>query len=227
MKYFWPIFLLLCSGSALALGGMTELTYMDQEATGGGYVTRYLVTDRYLRLDYGRDREDFVLFDRKEKRVYNVNNDQREILVFEPGAVQVKPPKKWEIKEDLLDSNSSEKRVDLVVNGTVCTRLAAAQGFLPDVAQALQDFQEVMASTHAGTYLATPQDQRDDCDLARLILAPARWFKYGMPFDEVRSNGFSRRLLNYKTDVAVRPKALALPAGYRMIRFKNVQGTAP
>jgi len=231
MRYLLNILLLVLfgpawSGPVLALGGMTELNYMDQEASGGGYVTRYLVTDRYLRLDFGRDRDDFVLFDRKEKRVYSVTHDRQEILVFEPGVVQVKPPKKWEIKEDILENKGSRIRWDLVVNGTVCTRIAASQRFLPDVAKALLEFQELMAATQSNTYLATPVDQRDDCDLARLILAPQYWFKYGMPFDEVRVSGFSRRLLSYESDVAVRPKAFELPENYHVIRLNDLQGKA-
>jgi len=227
MRYYLYLVFLLLSESVMAGGGMSELTYMDQEADGGGFVTRYLVTDRYLRLDFGRDRDDFVLFDRLQKKAYNINHERQEILVFEPGVVQVKPPKNWEIREDILDNNTSRKLLNLIVNGTVCARFAASEKFLPEMAKALQEFQEVMAATHSSTYLATPEDQRDDCDLARLILAPERWFKYGMPFDELRSNGFSRRLLNYKADVAVRPSALQLPENYRLIPFKEVQGKAP
>lgn len=214
------------SGSALAAGGMVELTYMDQEGTGGGYVTRYLVTERYLRLDFGRDREDFVLYNRKERRAYNINHEQKEVLMFEAGLVDVKPPKEWKFKEDILENRNSQKRVDLIVNGTVCARIAATERFLPDVAKALLEFHEVMAATHAATYASTPADQRDDCDLARLILAPQRWFQYGMPYDELRSNGFSRRLLNYQADVAIRPKAFEIPENYRIVHFKDLQGAA-
>ena len=77
---------------------MTEVTYMDQEDTGGGYVTRYLVTDRFLRMDYGRDREDFVVFDRRDKRVYNIAHDRRQVLVFEPGALNIAPPAAWKMQ---------------------------------------------------------------------------------------------------------------------------------
>ena len=227
MRYLIISGLLFCiTNAAWAIGGMTELAYMDQEQTGGGYVTRYLVTERYLRLDFGRDREDFVLFDRREKRVYNISNEQKEVLVFEPGEVAVKPPKTWIIKEDMQEKRNSQQRVDLVVNGTVCARIAAAENFLPDVAKALQEFHQVMAATHAATYLATPVEQRDDCDLARLILIPERWFKYGMPYDELRSNGFSRRLLNYQADVAIRPKAFEIPEDYHVVRFKDLKGAA-
>ena len=226
LRHFLLLFLFgpMWAGAGWAAGGMTEVTYMDQEATGGGYVTRYLVTERYLRLDYGRDREDFVLFDRKERRAYNISHERQEVLVFEPGILQIKPPKKWEIKEDFFENRGGRKRLDLIVNGTVCTRLAATEQFLPEVAQALQEFHTLMAATHAGTYLTTPEEQRDDCDLARLILDPQRWFKYGMPYDELRSNGFSRRLLNYQADVPVRLKVLEVPATYRLIRFNQLEG---
>lgn len=226
MRYLLRFLLLCLSGSAFAVGGMTELTYMDQEATGGGYVTRYLVTERYLRLDFGRDREDYVLFDRKEKRAYNISHEQKEVLMFEPGAIEIKPPKEWKIKDDILENRNSQKLVDLMVNDKVCARITATERFLPDVAKALLEFQEVMAATHAATYLVTPADQRDDCDLARLILAPQRWFQYGMPYDELRSNGFSRRLLNYQADTAIRPKAFEIPENYRVVRFKDLQGAA-
>ena len=220
--------LLLCmTGPLWAAGGMTELTYMDQDQTGGGYVTRYLVTDRFLRLDFGRDREDFVLFDRQTRRTYNISHEQKNILIFEAGEIAVPQPKEWKIKEDMLEDRAAQKHFDLIVNGTVCARIVASERFLPDVAKALLEFHEVMAATHAGTYLATPADQRDDCDLARLVLAPQRWFKYGMPFDELRSNGFSRRLLSYEADVRIRPKAFEIPEDYRQIKFNDVQGAAP
>ena len=226
MKKWLFMMLLFVAGRALAAGGMTEVTYMDQEATGGGYVTRYLVTDRFLRMDYGRDRDDYVLFDRNAKRAYNINNERREVLIFEPGPLHVEPPKDWNIKEDILDDQNAEKKVDIIVNGTVCSRLTASQRFLPGVAQALMEFQETMAATQAATYLATPPEERDPCDLARLVLAPRRWFKYGLSVDELDNNGFSRRLLNYQADGAVRPKLFEVPAGYRQINFKEMRGEA-
>jgi len=226
MKKLLFMMLLFAAGRVLAAGGMSEVTYMDQEATGGGYVTRYLVTDRFLRMDYGRDREDFVVYDRREKRVYNVVHDRRQVLVFEPAPLHVEPPKEWKIKEDILDDRNAQKRFDLAVNGVVCSRITASERFLPELAQALMEFQDVMAATHAATYLATPPEQRDACDLARLVLEPRRWFKYGLALDELRNDGFSRRLLNYQADIAVRPKLFEVPAEYRQIGVKELRGEA-
>ena len=226
MKKLLFMMLLFAAGRALAAGGMTEVTYMDQEATGGGYVTRYLVTDRFLRMDYGRDREDFVVYDRREKRVYNVVHDRRQVLVFEPAPLQLEPPSDWKIKEDILDDRNAQKRFDLTVNGVVCSRITASERFLPEVAQALMEFQDAMAATHAATYLATPPEQRDACDLARLVLEPRRWFKYGLALDELRNDGFSRRLLNYQADITVRPKVFEVPADYRQMTVKELRGEA-
>ena len=216
----------LLAGPAQAAGGMTEVTYMDQEADAGGYVTRYLVTDRFLRMDYGRDREDFVLLDRREKRVYNVNHAGFEILIFDWAPLAIDKPKEWDIDEDVLSDKGAEKRLNLMVNGKICTKIRASERFLPVVAQALAEFGEVMAATHVAAYAATPIEQREPCDLARLILEPRRWYKYGLTLDEVHYSGFSRRLLNHQSAVAIRPKVFELP-GYRQISMKAPPGSSP
>ena len=226
-KLFIVLMLGLAAGSARGATGMTEVTYMDQEANAGGYVTRYLVTDRFLRMDYGRDREDFVLLDRREKRAYNVNHERREVLVFESGPLNIEKPKTWDTDDDVLSERDAQKRLDLIVNGKVCTRILASERFLPEVAQALGEFSEVMAATHAASYLATPPEQREACDLARLVLEPRRWFKYGLTLDEVHYTGFSRRLLNHQTGIVVRPKAFEVPENYRRINMQTQQGVSP
>lgn len=226
-KLFIVMALGIAAGSARGAGGMTEVTYMDQEADAGGYVTRYLVTDRFLRMDYGRDREDFVLLDRREKRVYNVNHERHEVLVFEMSPLTIEKPKEWDTDDDVLSDRDSQKKLNLIVNGKVCTRILASERFLPEVAQALGEFGEVMAATHAATYLATPAEQREACDLARLVLEPRRWFKYGLTLDEVHYSGFSRRLLNYQAGVAVRPKVFEVPDHYHQINMKTQRGVQP
>ena len=225
-KFFIVLVLTFAAGSVRGATGMTEVTYMDQEANAGGHVTRYLVTDRFLRMDYGRDREDFVLLDRREKRAYNVNHERREVLVFETGPLTVEKPQKWDTVDDVLSDRDARKRLNLIVNGKVCTRILASERFLPEVAQALAEFGEVMAATHGSAYLATPLEQREPCDLARLVLEPRRWFKYGLTLDEIHYTGFSRRLLNYQAGVAVRLKVFEVPENYRQFSM-NSRGAQP
>lgn len=227
IRYFSVMAMLLGAGPACAAGGMSEVSYMDQEVNSGGYVTRYLVTDRYLRMDYGRDRDDYVLYDRREKRAYNVNHERHEVLVFEPGPIPFEKPKDWDTDDDILSDKDSQKRLNLIVNGKVCSRLLASARFFPEVAEALGEFGETMAATHALTYLATPVEQRDLCDLARLVLEPRRWYKYGLTLDELHYTGTSRRLLNYQSGVAVRPKVFEVPVHYRQIDMKKMSGVKP
>lgn len=221
------ILALACCASTAYAAGMSEVTYMDQEGEGGGYVTRYLQTERFLRMDFGRDRDDFVLYDRSQKRIYNVVHEKRQIMIFDAAPVNVTLPKDWKMKDDVLDNSDAKTRVDLQVNGRVCSRLTASPRFLPEMRQALQEFTVAMVATQAATYNATPEEQRDPCDLARLIVDPQRWFKYGLAIDELRDNGFSRRLLNYASEVEVRPAVFELPADYRQINIKQMRGEAP
>ena len=205
--------------------GMDEITFMDQQANSGGYVTRYLITERYLRMDFGQNGDDFVLFDRQEKRVYNVTHDQRQILLIEPGAATIPKPEKWDVRDDVLVDERGTRTFDIVVNGIKCSRISAAQNFLPDVAQAVSDFNEVMSATQATTYLATPPEMRHPCDLAHHVLAPRFWLKNGLPLYQADADGAIRRLLNYQTDLPLKRSLFSLP-DYRTIRLRDLQGGA-
>lgn len=223
MRY--GLVLLLC---CVALGAraetMTEVNFMDQQANSGGYVTRFLVNEGYLRMDFGQDRDDYVLFDRAKRRVYNVTHDQRQILLIEPGEVTIPKPEKWDVDEDTLNDDRGKRTFDITVNGVRCSRITASPSFLPEVVQALGDFNEIMSATQAATYLATPPEMRHPCELARYIFEPKRWLKSGFPLHEANIDGSIRRLLNYQSGVPVRHGLFALPATYRTIRLSDMQG---
>lgn len=216
----------LLAGSAQG-GGMTEVTYMDQEANEGGYVTRFLVTDRFLRMDFGRDRDNYVIYDRREKRVFNVNIERREAMVIDYEAVKYPKPENWAVEEYTRQNTDGKRRFELSVNGTVCSRIVAMEKLAPEMAVAMTEFAEALAATQATTYAVTPVDQQQPCDLARYVLEPRRWFQFGVPVDEVHYNGFSRRMLNYQAWEAIRPKLFEIPENYRQINLKTLRGTQP
>ena len=53
------------------------LVYKVWEKETPAYITRILVTEKYVRLDDGNDNGDFTLFDRKNKAVYNVSKEDK------------------------------------------------------------------------------------------------------------------------------------------------------
>ena len=216
--------LLLAAGTLARAEGMVEVNFMDQPANGGGYVTRYLITDRYLRMDYGQDRDDFVLFDRQARLAYNVVHDQRTILVIEPGPIGMTRPAEWKVKEDVLLEERGSRTFDISVNGQHCSRITASPTLLPDVVRALGEFNELMAASQSATYFATPAELRHPCELARFVFDHGMWLKNGLPLYEADADGFVRRLINYESGLSERRLLFALPKSYRMVRLRDLQG---
>ncbi len=215
--------LTLAVNAAAAAGTMTEVTFMDQEARGGGYVTRYLVTPQYLRMDYGQDGDDYVLYDRASMRVYNVTHQDRRVLVIDAGAVNYPKPKAWDVREAVTDLGSGRKRIEILVNGSICTRMVVTEKFLPDVGKAMGEMQLALAATQAATFQATPEELRDGCELARHVLETDLWFRHGFAIDLLHHTGISRRLLN-SGEVPMRPRLFALPEGYARTTLTQMQG---
>lgn len=225
MRWAW---LILLAGLALRAHaqGMVEVSFMDQPADGGGYVTRFLVTDRYLRMDYGQDRDDFVLFDRQRHVAYNVVHDQRQVLVIEPGPIAVERPQRWEVKEDMLSDERGQRTFDIQVNGLQCSRITASPTLLPEVVRALGEFNQLLTASQSLTYRATPPELRHPCELARYVFDHDAWLRNGLPVYEANGDGSVRRLLAYQTGLAERRVLFALPAGYRTVRLQELQGAA-
>ena len=203
---------------------MTEVAYSDEDPGAPSYVTRYLVTDHYLRMDYGQDGDDFVLFDRTAKRLYNVSRSQKEIMVIDASKLTFTRPEKWDVHEELvIEREDHMKRLKVYVNDTLCSRLTVAPKIFPDMVQALKEMKETLAETQGLTYFATPPEQRNICDLAQNVLEPGFWLSLGFPVDQIDNDGFTRRLINSGRS-EVRAGLFELPKGYRIWNIKDMQG---
>jgi hypothetical protein len=227
MKTILASLLCLACAATWADERVIEVTYMDQEPNQGGYVTRYLVSDSFLRMDFGQDSDDYVLYDRRTRRVFNVNHERHEAMVIDYEPVDYPKPERWSVDEYTRQNSDGKRRFEISVNGTTCSRMVAMEKLAPEAAAGMAEFTEALAATQAATYRATPPDQRQPCDLARYVLEPRRWYQYGVPVDEVHFSGLSRRLLNFSASVKARPTLFAVPARYRQINLKQIQGGAP
>lgn len=211
-------------------GNVTALYFSEQEPGSEPATTRMLVTDAYLRIDYGADDNDFILFDRKATTIYSVNRADRTVLVIKPLPITLAPPKPFvhQVKTDPENYPAvGDRKVThyrLLTNEKECYDLFAADGLLPQAVQALREYQTVIAGEHAAAMRNAPEEARIACDLANFIFLPARHLEHGFPIRQKDMNGNVRQLGDYKQGVAIDAALFAIPEGYKRYSTQEMRG---
>ncbi len=199
-----------------------RLSFQEQEPGTEAYVSRYIVTDRYLRIDDGVPYGDFILLDRRTRTIYSANDDDRTILVIQGKERHVHPPMKLvasQRQSPLPDAPAVAGRKaehhTLLTNGKICYDVVAVPGLLDKAVAALREYRLVLASENQRMVPLTPADVQDACDLAHNAFWPVRYLRYGMPIQEWSPQGYHRRLLDYDETYQVSASLFVLPKGYR------------
>lgn len=211
---------LLISVPALALDAQ-RLLYRDEEPGIDAYVTRFLITPGFLRMDYGEDADDYLLYDRDADIAYNVVHSASNITVIKskPVTVPAGEPLTLEKREKATDAPDIEGRKvshwELMVNGSVCTSLLAVDGLAPDAVDAMRGLYLILAAQRADSRSALPADLRNDCDAATYVYAPVRHLDQGLPVGERNFDGRARTLMDIRVLNDVDGALFALPEGYR------------
>lgn len=200
---------------------MLRLEYLDTDPGAAPYVTRMLVFRDWLRIDDGLDHGDFILLDRKQRRVYNVVRGDRSIARFDAASPKVVRPEPWRVDEQIETLPGKTLRARISVNGVVCSRITAAQGQFPGAVAALRALKDVMRATQIATWERTPIELRDECDLAQQVLEYPRELKHGLPIEEAYRNGRLRQLQGHAW-VKPRPELFRLPTGFREMVMKDL-----
>mgnify|MGYP001765115216 CR=1 FL=1 len=212
MKRFFGLGLLLASLGVEA-AQMTELRYQDQDAGGEPYATRFLMTDRYLRMDSGGDNDDFVLFDRKTRQAVNVLHGQRILMYMRNKPLPSTRPFEYKVEEIVTPVNKSTVRVLIRAANNTCSESVAAKGLLPDAVRALTEFKAALAYTQWQTYSGTPEDLRQVCDLVHHVWESGRALSYGLPIEERDYSGKVRMFSGHQAR-RLKPALFRLPKGY-------------
>jgi hypothetical protein len=227
MKRFTQALLLaLFSGHVLA-ATMQEVSYVDQDAGEPPYSTRLLVIDGFMRIDDGRDQDDFVLLDIGKRRIYNVTGDRKEILQIDAEKVLLAKPQQWNVEEEVVavpKRGKNARQVRISLNGTLCSQMVAVPGLMPKVVEAMRVYRETLANTQAQTFMSTPVELRSECELIQNVFDLDRSFKYGFPLEEEFHNGRTRHLSGYR-EVEIRPQLFVLPMNYRIVNMKDIRGS--
>lgn len=206
------------------------LYFDESELDGPPARTRMLVTTEFLRIDYGNDDDDFILYDRKRPAIYSVNHADKTALVITPLKVTAKPPRPFvhraEKDREPFPAVDGKRVVhyELFTNERRCYDLFAADGLLPDAVAALREYAQTMAGEQGATLAFTPVEMQDTCDIANHVFAPTRHLAHGFPVRLEDFAGKTRLLVNYEQGKAFPASLFAVPENYRRYRMQDMRG---
>jgi len=214
MTLRWMLLGLLGLGTAHA-ADMIALRYMDQDPGTPAYLTRVLVTPNFMRMDDGEDAGDFVLLDRRQRKVINVMHGNRMALVFKPGKLPARPAN-WKPRLDTRKTERGTHEFTLTVAGVVCSEGVAARQAAPDAARAMAELKAVLASMQYRVWKETPATMQHNCDLANQVWETGATLKLGLPLDERDFTGRTRKFES-ENRLPLNPKLFRVPAGMPLV----------
>jgi len=228
LKYCIPFVLALAAcGDA---GKATALYYAEQDEGGAPYRTRMIVTDRWLRIDDGPESRDFLLFNRRDRTIYNLSAAESSVLVLAPVAVGVSSPLALQHRVEKDDrefpavGGRPVTHYRLLTNDKLCYDLYAADGLLPDAVRALREYRTALAGQQAVPLSSMPKELLAGCDLANNIFLPARHLDHGLPVRMTEVGVRASELVDYSADFEASPALFELPADYRRVAIEELRG---
>ena len=213
MKALLGLLLLLGAGAAHA-ADMAVVRYVDQDPGDPPYLTRIFVTPDFLRMDSGEDGGDFVLLDRRQRKVINVMRDNQLAMVFTSGTVPPKPAS-WKPRLDTRKAARGTQRFSLAVNGVVCSEGLAVRR-APDAARAMAELKAILAATQYRVWQASPREMQHDCDLANQVWETGTILKFGLPLEEREFSGRTRQFESESSQPLL-PELFRVPDGLTAI----------
>lgn len=214
----------------------TLLIFTEREAGSNteSFTTRLFVSRDYLHMSDSFSPADFVLFNRSEKKIYSVTQDDKSIFVINNKPHNITPPIKIAY-EGKSQPSSAIPKIDgrqathyrFFVNNKHCyDSVVLGEEFLPDVLAAMREFRQVLANEHASTVNRMPVDTLDACDLAVNIFHATQHMENGLPIREWDRRGYQRFLKDYRESVSVPEEIFVLPKDFRQYSLEDLQSGA-
>ena len=194
---------------------------------------RMIITNGYLRIDDGPQAEDFILYNRRNKIIYNVVSEEKSIMVIDSqDAVHdkkskgVKPafPILWNVESQTSnalmrsdDKNSaSATHYRLKLNQKECYNLVTVDQGMENPLNAMREFRQSLAAHLKTQY--KPQDGQE-CYEAVNIFTPINHLHQGFPIREWSIYGYQRFLVNHRKMIIFPKKLFELPEGFEKINL--------
>ena len=202
--------------SSACAADMIEVRYVDQYPGSPAALTRILVTPDFMRMDGGVDEDDFVLVDRRQRKVINIMHEHKMAMVFKPGKLPPKPAH-WKSR---LDTQNTERSgvmgFTLSVGDVVCSKGTAAPRAAPDAARAMAEMKAILASLQYSVWTETPASLQHDCDLANQVWETGTTLKLGLPLEEQEFTG-RKRVFESESRQPLKSKLFRVPKGMSLI----------
>jgi hypothetical protein len=223
MKLFYLLFLSLLTLTACnSQNKATEIIFTEQESGTDPYETRMIITNDFIRIDDGAESKDFILYNRKLRKISSIAFDNQRIFEINHRQISIKPSTdlKWEHKETEAKGAPTISGVkptghSFNANDVVCLQTISAKGLLEDARLALIEYQVTLAGEHAANLEKTPKDQQRACDTAVSIFHSTDSLKYGFPIVEWDSAGHRRQLTNFTEGKTVSDDLFKIPEGFQ------------
>ncbi|VAW93070.1 hypothetical protein MNBD_GAMMA22-612 [hydrothermal vent metagenome] len=202
---------------------VTKIIFVEEEKGIDPYNVRLIVSSDYLRFDDGDSSSGYILYNRKNKIIYNVNDDDKTIMEIHPKRKSVTSPielNNKDIKVAVLNdapkiANSTPIKYDLFTNDSLCLAVVSVTNLLPMATKALHEFQQALADDSTYTLDNIPPDMHDACALSMNTFFATRHLNYGFPIQAWTPKGFSRSLISFDEDFKDSEKLFTLPVQYK------------
>jgi len=204
------------------------VVFIENEDGIEPYQTRVISSPNFLRFDDGKGSNDYVLYDRKAEKIYNVTAETKTIMVVERKQHDLKPP--MELKHTVNDiglmkdapsiKGIQPRHFQYLTNGKVCVDVISVEGLMEDALAGMREFHMVLASDSALTFAALPADLHEPCEISFSTFAPVRHLQKGFPVQEWKP-GYSRSLVDFKENYQADPKLFKLPEGYFVYKIQD------
>lgn len=202
----------LTSAYAVPTPLMTEVRYQDHDPDQAAYTSRILIYGDFLRMDYGRDEEDFILFDRHANKIWLIAHAERRLTEIVGGdAKKLIWPKAWSVKI-VHQASGADTVSQLRVNDQLCAEYKVAPILGAEVKR-LAEFRQALSANQYVSWQGTPEELRQACTLALEVLDAGIEYRNGLPLSIRYWDGRTRVYQSHERRPA-RPELFALPQGY-------------
>lgn len=214
---------------------ITRIVFAEMDSSTEPYMSRAIITPDFLRMDYNKDDDDFILFERKSGIIYSIVHGEKNIVVVKPQDVVVKTPIELNIevvkgaidKETPTVDGKKPEYFQYKVNGQICFETISVPALLPFATRVHKEYLKTLAGEHARVLTHIPADQHNACDLAANIYHYQMKFENGFPINEWHgeySNGYKRQVVDFEEGYKVKPELLKLPEGYNRYSPSDMSG---